>query len=48
MMYEKIKYDYGVHCGDKDCYSCATQRYKCDELDRLDTIEDRKEHESIA
>ena len=42
-----IEYEYGVHCGDKDCYSCGTQRYACKELDRLDTIEDRKEHESM-
>ena len=44
----KLKYEYGLHCGDKDCYACATQRHICDELDKLDTIEDRKEHESIS
>ena len=43
----KIEYEYGVHCGDKDCYACGTQRYVCKELDRLDTIEDRKEHKSM-
>ena len=43
-----IEYEYGVHCGDKDCHSCGTQRSHCDELDKLDTIEDRKEHEDIA
>ena len=47
-MLNQTEYIYGVHCGDKDCYSCATQRYNCDELDKLDTIEDRKEHEDIA
>ena len=35
-------YIYGVHCGDKDCYSCGTQRYNCDELNRLDDLEDKK------
>ena len=29
-------YEYGVHCGDKDCYACGTQRYNCDELNKLD------------
>jgi len=38
----KIKYEYGTHCGDKDCHSCGTQRYNCKELDKLDDIEDDK------
>jgi len=40
---EKIKYVYGVHCGDSDCYACGTQRYNCNELDRLDKLEDKGE-----
>ena len=36
----KIEYEYGVHCGDKDCYSCATQRYNCEELTLLDNKTD--------
>ena len=32
-------YIYGVHCGNQDCYACATQRYNCNELDNLDAIE---------
>ena len=35
-MLNQTEYIYGVHCGDKDCYSCATQRYNCDELNKLD------------
>ena len=31
-----MKYEYGVHCGDKDCHACGTQRYNCEELNRLD------------
>ena len=27
-----VEYEYGVHCGDSDCYACGTQRYNCDEL----------------
>ena len=34
------EYIYGVHCGDKDCYACATQRYNCKELEKLDDLED--------
>ena len=34
-----MEYIEGVHCGDKDCYACGTQRYHCDELEKLD-----KEH----
>jgi len=26
----------GVHCGDKNCYACATQRHKCAWLEALD------------
>ena len=35
------EYIYGVQCGDSDCYSCGTQRYNCDELNRLDDEEDK-------
>ena len=35
-----IEYVYGVHCGDESCYACATQRYNCDELNKLDDVED--------
>jgi hypothetical protein len=31
-----MEYEYGVHCGDKDCHACGTQRYNCEELNRLD------------
>ena len=31
---------YGVHCGDSNCYACGTQRYNCDELNRLDKEND--------
>ena len=41
-------YIYGVHCGDSNCYACATQRYNCNELERLDDSADRVEHESIS
>ena len=40
-----IKYEYGVHCGDKDCYSCGTQRYKCEELELLDNKTDMETEE---
>ena len=39
-----IEYIYGVHCGDSNCYSCGTQRYNCNELDKLDNLEDEKEN----
>tara|TARA_R100001591_G_scaffold105015_1_gene112853 strand:+ start:181 stop:384 length:204 start_codon:yes stop_codon:yes gene_type:complete len=42
-----MEYIYGVHCGDENCYACATQRYNCNELDKLDNISDREE-EHIA
>ena len=35
-------YIYGVHCGDANCYSCATQRYNCSWLDTKDNLEDEK------
>jgi hypothetical protein len=35
-----INYKYRVHCGDKNCHACGTQRYACKELDKLDDIED--------
>ena len=35
------EYIYGVQCGDSDCYACGTQRYNCDELNRLDDEEDK-------
>ena len=38
----KIEYEYGVHCGDKDCYACGTQRYNCSTLDKLDKLDDQK------
>ena len=41
-------YIYGVQCGDSNCYACATQRYNCNELERLDDSADRVEHESIS
>ena len=28
-------YEYGQHCGDKNCHACGTQRYNCEELNRL-------------
>ena len=46
---EKVKYVYGVHCGDSDCYACDTQRHNCDELGRLDAISNREEeHETVS
>ena len=35
-----IEYVYGVHCGDENCYACGTQRYNCDELNKIDDAED--------
>ena len=37
-----VEYSYGVHCGDKDCYACGTQRYNCPELNKKDDLEDVK------
>ena len=31
-----MDYIYGVQCGNKDCYSCGTQRYNCNELNDID------------
>ena len=45
-----MEYEYGTHCGDTDCYSCATQRYSCDELDKKDeesTVKSMKEYVPI-
>ena len=39
-MINNNEYIYGVHCGDSNCYACATQRYDCDELNKLDDVED--------
>ena len=36
---------YGVHCGYSDCYACATQRYNCDELEKLDDLDDEEKGE---
>ena len=41
----KIEYEYGVHCGDKDCYSCGTQRYVCKDLELLDNKTDMETEE---
>ena len=41
----ELKYEYGVHCGDKHCYSCGTQRYKCEELELLDNKTDMETEE---
>ena len=38
-------YEYGVHCGDKNCYACATQRHICDELELLDNKTDMETEE---
>ena len=40
-----MEYIYGVHCGDKDCYSCGTQRYNCEELNQLDLKTDEETDE---
>tara|TARA_Y100001937_G_scaffold86243_1_gene116682 strand:- start:1207 stop:1371 length:165 start_codon:yes stop_codon:yes gene_type:complete len=42
-MINNNEYIYGVHCGDSNCYACGTQRYNCDELNKLDNISDREE-----
>ncbi len=43
-IHEETKEGYipGVHCGDKNCYSCGTQRYRCAWLEELDKLEDNK------
>tara|TARA_R100001082_G_C4263070_1_gene116397 strand:- start:390 stop:536 length:147 start_codon:yes stop_codon:yes gene_type:complete len=38
-MINQTEYIEGVHCGDKDCYACATQRHNCDKLNELDELE---------
>tara|TARA_Y100000593_G_scaffold41977_1_gene80469 strand:+ start:253 stop:381 length:129 start_codon:yes stop_codon:yes gene_type:complete len=35
-----VEYIYGTHCGDSNCYACGTQRYNCEELNRLDELEE--------
>jgi|3_EtaG_2_1085321.scaffolds.fasta_scaffold48447_1 hypothetical protein len=35
-MLNQTEYIDGVHCGDKNCYACATQRYNCNKLNELD------------
>ena len=47
-MINNNEYIYGVHCGDSNCYACATQRYNCDELDNLDAKMDDAIEESEA
>ena len=44
-MLNQTEYIYGVHCGDKDCYACATQRYNCEELNNLDMKTDEEVEE---
>ena len=41
-MLENIEYIKGVHCGDSNCYACATQRYNCSTLDKLDKLDNQK------
>ena len=41
-MLENTEYIKGVHCGDSNCYACATQRYNCGTLNKLDKLEDEK------
>ena len=38
-MINQTEYIEGVHCGDKDCYACATLRHNCDKLNELDELE---------
>lgn len=44
-IHEKTKEGYipGVHCGDKNCYSCGTQRYSCAWLEELDKLDAQKD-----
>ena len=35
-----MEYIYGVHCGDKNCYSCATMKGECTRLDAKDKLND--------
>ena len=39
-MLNQTEYIYRVHCGDKDCYSCAKQHKVCKELELLDNKTD--------
>ena len=41
----ELKYEYGVHCGDTNCYACGTQRYNCEELTLLDNKTDMETEE---
>ena len=43
-----IEYVYGVHCGDENCYACGTQRYNCDELNKLDNISDMETENQVV
>ena len=38
----KVTYIKGVHCGDDNCYACGTQRYNCNELNKLDKLKDKE------
>ena len=38
-----MEYIYGVQCGNKDCYSCGTQRYRCAWLEELDKLDAQKD-----
>tara|TARA_B100000131_G_scaffold320392_1_gene368422 strand:+ start:695 stop:907 length:213 start_codon:yes stop_codon:yes gene_type:complete len=44
-IHEETKEGYipGVHCGDKNCYSCGTQRYRCAWLEELDKLDAQKD-----
>ena len=44
-IHEETKEGYipGVHCGDKNCYSCGTQRYSCAWLEELDKLDAQKD-----
>ena len=44
----ELKYEYGVHCGDTNCYACGTQRYNCEELTLLDNNTDMEIEEYDA
>ena len=39
-MINNIEYIEGIHCGESDCYACATQRHHCDKLEELDMEND--------
>ena len=44
-IHEETKEGYipGVHCGDKNCYACGTQRYSCAWLEELDKLDAQKD-----